>query len=126
MDRFLFGVFLLVVLLAVGLWSSFTMSDIHSNLCQTLSDAAEKTLEGDMEKGITLAKQAKQTWQMRWSRTAAMADHAPMDEIDGLFSQLEAYAEAKEATEFAALCGRLSQLVDAVGESHSLTWWNLL
>lgn len=126
MGRFLLGVGILVLFLVAGLWISYSMDSVHQTISQTLDDAAACSLNGDLAEGITLAGAAQQQWQRHWHGTAAVADHAPMDEIDGLFAQLETYGKAGHCETFAAYCARLSQLVSAMGEAHSLNWWNLL
>ena len=126
MGRFVLGVCLLAALLVLGIWTSSSMTDVHQTICQTLEDAAEKAVSGELNDAAALVQQAKQEWEQRWNRTATMADHEPMDEIDGLLAQLESFVQTDCQAEFAALCRRLSKLIDAVGEAHSLTWWNLL
>lgn len=126
MGRFWLGICILVLFLALGLWVAHAMDDVHQSIAGTLDQAAQETLNGDIESGIALAQQARKHWRSRWHGTASVADHAPMDEIDGLFSQLDAYSQADRPTDFAAYCARLSALVAAVGEAHTLTWWNLL
>jgi len=49
-----------------------------------------------------------------------------MDEIDSLFAQLEVFRQAGLWGDFSACCRRLSRLIEAMAEAHSLTWWNLL
>ena len=126
MGRFWLGVGILVIFLAGGLWVSHTMDDVHQSIGSTLDAAAEYALDGDLESGFSLAQQARSNWQANWNWVATVADHEPMDEIDGLFSQLDAYRQSQRSIDFAACCARLSALVVAVGEAHSLTWWNLL
>lgn len=126
MGRFWLGVCLLAVLLALGLWINLKMTNMQQSISQTLEEAAKQTMDGDFSAGISLAKQAKDAWEIHWRGTASVADHAPMDEIDGLFAQLAVYAKAGQSGDFAAVCSRLAQLADAIGEAHSLTWWNLL
>ncbi len=126
MRRFLLGAGLLALLLALGLWISFSMNRLHRTISQTLTEAAQLTLSGELDAGHDLAQGAQQVWDSHWHSTASVADHAPMDEIDGLFAQLETYAQAGQTAAFAANCTRLATLIEAVGEAHSLTWWNLL
>jgi hypothetical protein len=126
MGRFWLGIGILVIFLVLGLWVTYAMDQVHGEIAQTLDEAAAQTLEGDLVEGIALVNQAKGKWQSHWRGTASVADHAPMDEIDGLFAQLEAYGQAEQAVDFATYCARLSNLVAAMGEAHSLTWWNLL
>lgn len=126
MARVWLGIGLLVLFLVLGLWTGCTMEDMHTSIAQTLETAVAQTLEGDADNGLALARQAYADWQSRRHSTASMADHASMDDIDGLFAQTFCYAEAGNFTEFAAHCAQLARLVTAMGEAHTLTWWNLL
>jgi hypothetical protein len=49
-----------------------------------------------------------------------------MDEIDSAFAQLTYYIQQENRDQFPALCARLAELVDAMADSHRLTWWTLL
>ena len=126
MNRFWLGIGILAIFLGLGLWTSRTMDDLHTQLSETLELAAEELRTGETEKGFARAQQAQEKWQQQWHGVAAAADHAPMDEIDGLFAQMQIYGKAGAAIDAAACCARLSKLVAAVGEAHSLNWWNLL
>ena len=72
-----------------------------------------------------MAKQAKKEWENNWEKTACVADHGPMDEIDGLFAQMAYYAQT-DASLFGAGCARVRELVSAVSDGHQFTWWNFL
>lgn len=126
MRRFFLGVFLLLFFLFLGLWTAYATDYTSEAVSQTLTQAAEAVLAGDTEAGTQLVRKARQDWESHWKITAAVADHGPMDEIDGLFGQLEAFQKAGATADIAACCARLSKLVAAIGEAHSLTWWNLL
>ena len=126
MGRFWLGIVLIAVLFAAGIGVGSFMNATGSTICDTLDSAAETALSGDLQAATGLAKDAQNKWDSAWHRIAAMADHAPMDEIDGLFAQLNIYAETGAAGDFAAYCSRISQLIFAVGEAHSFNWWNLL
>ena len=126
MRRFWLGISLLSVLLVLGFWLSFTMSKMPQDVSKTLTEASELILAGDISGGISLAQQAQENWDFHWYGTASVADHAPMDDIDGLFAQLTAYGQAGQYGDFGSLCNRIAQLVEAVGEAHSLSWWNIL
>lgn len=126
MGRLLLGVAILLCFLCLGLWVSGTMENLHSELCDTLMEAADLALSGDLDAGAALAQNAKARWEACWNGVASLADHAPMDEIDSLFARLRFYASTGAAADFAAECSRIAKLADAVGEAHSFTWWNLL
>ena len=126
MGRLWIGIGILVLLLVLGLWISHVMDDVHVGIAETLKTAAEQALSGDLEAGMDTAQRAKVRWEDHWHGSAAVADHEPMDEIDGLLAQLECYGKANQPGDFAACCKRLALLVEAMSEAHSLTWWNLL
>lgn len=126
MKRFYLGLGILTVFLAMGLWFGFQMEGLHEELSQTLDQAAQTALAGDTTDAMALAVSAQAQWEKAWPKIAALADHSPMDEIDALFSQTLAYARAGSTADFITHCSRLARLVAAVGEAHTLTWWNLL
>lgn len=125
MGRFLGGVGILLACLALGIWVGVVMDARHESISQTLRQAADESMSGNLEQGIALAEEAQQQWDKHWHSSAALADHAPMDEIDSLFAQLQIYGLAGQTVDFASFCTRLAKLVSAMGETHSLTWWNL-
>lgn len=126
MGRLWLGVMLLILLLLLGLWVSAATADIHRPLAESLRQAGEAALSGDWEAAQARAQDAYTRWERTWQLTASIADHTPMDEIDGLFAQLPVYARMREAEDFSATCAELSRRVRAMGDAHSLTWWNLL
>ena len=126
MRRFWLGIGILVLFFALGLWVAHAMDNVHQEIASLLDQSAELVLEDDPTEGVVLAQAAQQLWQDHWHGTASAADHAPMDEIDGLFAQLDIFRKAGRYGEFAANCARIANLVAAVGEAHSLSWWNLL
>ena len=124
--RFYLGLGILVVFLVLGLLVSWGMKAVTRPVSEKLEKAAEEVLSGNMEQGVTLVQQAKEIWQSGWNTMALAADHSPMDEIDGLFAQIEYFAQGKNQTELGACCVRVAELVEAVSEAHALTWWNLI
>lgn len=126
MKRFLLGIAILAVFLGLGLWTWQVMDHLHMDISQTLEQAAAQVLAGQTEQGISLALQAHERWQKNWHLTAFLADHAPMDEIDALFAQALCYADTGNTADFVSHCAQLAMLVEAVGEAHALSWWNLL
>lgn len=120
------GVLILTLLLGLTLGISWAMNAIHSPMQQSLEQAADAALAGDLSRARQLGQQANSRWERFRKAIATVADHSPMDEIDKLFSQMQAYAEAEEDTEFAACCVQLARLVKGMADAHILTWWNLL
>ena len=126
MKRLWIGLGILLLLLALGIGVTKGMETIHTPICEQLRRAEAAAAEQDWAEADALSDAARQRWQT-WHRfTAAFADHVPMDEIDSLFAELAVYARARDKDHFCAICAQLSQLVRAMAESHSPTWWNLL
>lgn len=126
MKRFWVGVGLLAVLMGIGVITAVSMRYVHAPVAELLSRASRAALTEDWEKAEALSKEAMEQWQQHWHATAALADHEPMEEIDSLFAELEVYLETKEDVHFAACCRNLSTLAKAVGEAHTINWWNLM
>lgn len=124
--RFYLGVVLLVLFLVLGLVTAYAMKTTGEPVVQALEQAKHAILAGEPEEGIRLAQQAKQAWKRGWKGIASVADHTPMEEIDGLFAQLQYYADAGNTQRLGSCCARLVQLVKAVSDDHRLTWWNIL
>lgn len=126
MNRFRIGAVMLLVLLAAGLWAQSRTARMAAPVTQALERAQHSALDGDWETADAMASAAFQRWQDSWRQTAALADHQPMEDIDGLMAQLPVYAAGREPLEFAALCADLSRRVTAVADAHALHWWNIL
>ena len=101
------------------------MADFHEPLADRLDQAAQTAQTGSLSQALSMIHDAKQEWEDHWGRVAVLADHNPMDEIDGLFAQLEQYAIAGDVSNFSACCGYLRSLISATAEAHALRWHNL-
>ncbi len=126
MKRFYFGVVLMLVLLVMSVSLTFCFHRIHAPLADTLVNAAHQALEGNWEQAKELALDARVRWDTYRDFTAAVADHEPMEEMEGLFYQLEVYTNLDLQGQFAAICVQLSQMAAAMEESQILAWWTLL
>lgn len=126
MTRGWFGMAILIVFLALGFVTAGVMDNAHIPTEKLLAQAAEKTLDGDFEEGVTLGLEAKSRWDRHWNGTATVADHSPMDDVDALFAEMEVYAQAEEKPHFAACCQELSQRIQAMAGAHRFSWWNVL
>ena len=126
MKRLWIGLGVLAVLLAMGLWVSAAMEWTHVVMVQQLQQASRAAMAEDWPAALEAAQQAQGHWNKHRRWIAAFADHTPMDEIEGSFAEMEVYAQDREKQHFAATCARLAQLAEAMGESHAVSWWNLL
>lgn len=126
MVRGWFGLAILVAFLLLGFLTAGVMDKAHIPTEQLLAQAAEKTLAGDFDGAVALGMEAKSRWNKHWNGTATVADHAPMDDVDALFAEMEIYAATEEKPHFAAVCRELSQRIQAVSTAHRFSWWNIL
>ena len=126
MKRIWIGIVLLASLLGIGFWISGFMDQAHSPVARDIRQAGELALEEQWSTAQAFAKRGQTQWKEKWPVTAAIADHEPMDEIDALFSQLDAYAKAEEEVAYSAVCAHLASLLEAISQSHSFNWWNLM
>lgn len=126
MKRCIVGAGLLIVLLSGGILSSAWLGRSLEALPPMLEQAAEAAEEGGWNRASQLADRAEQRWQELWKITAVFVDHTPMEQIDALFAQLTVCEEGQFRPDFGRLCVRLARELEALSETHSPTWWNLL
>lgn len=126
MKRIWIGIGLLIGLLVGGIWSAKFMEDNQRLCAGDLRRASGLVLEEDWPLAEALTKRAEDRWEKKRHVTASLADHGQMDEIDGFFARLKVYGAAHDAVSYSGTCAHLAQLMEALGESHSFLWWNLL
>ena len=126
MKRSILGFGLLLALLVLGLFTSGRMEKRHAPIQAALDAAADSVAEENWRGAGILLQEAKTRWERGWRADAALADHAPMEEIDALFAQVEVYAAARGEAEFAAGCAELSRRMEAMANAHGAQWWNVL
>lgn len=126
MKRLWLGVGILVGLLLLGFLTTWFMVWIHEPLGAELAKAEELARTGDWEEAVKVAHQARQRWEHYRSISAAVTDHAPMEQIDALFLELETYIQQREQVHFCAVCAQLSGWVEAVADAQRITWWSVL
>ena len=126
MKRIWIGITVLAVLLASGCAVTYFMERCHRPISEHLAQAAEAALAEDWPRAEELANQAQEKWQRCRDFTAAFADHSVLDEAESLLGEIAVYAAARESLSFAATCSHLSRLAEAIAQSHSPLWQNLL
>ena len=124
--RFVLGIVLLVLVLALCLATTLGMKAIHAPAETTLAKATQLALDGNMDAAISLAMDAYSRWQKYQKLTAVFADHSPMDDTERLFRQMLVYAQTKEVPHFAACCNELSAMLKAMYEAHGFSLKNIL
>ena len=120
MKRMWIGVALLAVLLVSSLLAAEFMEKAHGPI------ASDLELEGSWGRAEALTARARKSWDKHRFLTAAFADHGPMEEIDAQFAKIEAFAAERNRIDFCAGCAYLARILEALGESHSLNFRNLM
>ena len=126
MKRFIIGLITLSLLFAIGLFVAFTTDRMYAPVIDLLEQAADTALNGSFEDAVSKAQEAKYIWQKHKEKTATVADHTPMEEIDRLFTEAEIYAGSEEKPHFAACCAQLASAVQNMADAHAMNLWNLL
>jgi hypothetical protein len=126
MKRSWMGFVLLVLLLSGSLLVTRQMVRIHDPIGEDLREAARCALEEDWDRADAFFRKAEDSWE-RWEHfRGCVADHNPVEEIDGDFEILKVFCHTRDRVAFAGGCRELARKVTAVGEAHQLVWWNLL
>ena len=123
--RFYLGIGILCLLLILGVLASFWVDNINRQITAPLEQAEAAIRSGMIPQAKVLAQQASDIWQKCRHRLAAVADHAVMEEIDSVFSQIIYYMDSSQAS-FGASCAKIRQLITSLSDTHRLTWWNVL
>lgn len=126
MSRIRVGIGILGILLVLSVVAAVMMQNTHPRIAQLLDAAAFQAEAGNWPEAQAAAEEASVLWEKTRLLTAALADHSPMDDMDGLFAELRTYALLEEIPHFAAVCRHLSRLAQSMGENHGLLWWNIL
>ena len=126
MKRMWIGVGLLAAVLIIGIWASNRMEEVHQEIAKDLDRAAQCALKEDWDKALALSARAEKTWEKNRVLTAIFSDHAPIENAESLFAQLKISAQAESVESFATACAALASQLEALGESHRFTLWNLL
>ena len=125
MKRIWFGVVLLILMLVLGLISSTFMKETWLKQSENLNRAAILASDGDWINARNLLAEAQAEWEEKQLLLAVLCQHEPIEQIDGLFAQLEVFSESRRTASFSSTCVFLSKLIDSLGRSHNLNLKNL-
>ena len=125
MKRIWFGVVLLILMLVLGLISSTFMKETWLKQSENLNRAAILASDGDWVNARNLLAEAQAEWEEKQLLLAVLCQHEPIEQIDGLFAQLEVFSESRRTASFSSTCVFLSKLIDSLGRSHNLNLKNL-
>ncbi len=126
MKRSWFGLSLLLLILISALAVTWAMGALHKPIARDLELAAESALRENWDSAMALAEAAEAHWAKWDSLRRCFADHSPIEDIESNFVRLGAYGAEEETAEFAAACRELARKVEAMGDAHGLSLWNVL
>lgn len=126
MNRLWIGVGILVILLVMGIGLLWGSRVFFEELSQEVEQAGELALSGNWQAAGEKAAKSREKWEHWRKFWSSFTDHEPVEQVQALFSQLELYEKQRLEVDFAAVCLNLSQLAEAIDESHSLRWWSVL
>ena len=125
MNKLWVAIIVLAVLLGTGIGSAYFMRTVHEELTNRLEQASALA-QSDWEEAKALAGSARAKWEKYEHLIAALADHEPLEQLNGMFAELEVCQQQEDKACFAVVCVRIASLAEMLGESHSPCWWNLL
>ena len=120
------GVCLLAVLLLLCIGSTLAMEWIHAPIAHQLEDASKAALAGHWQEARILAAGAKNRWEQYRTFVACITDHEVLESADAQFARLKVLEQTRESTAFAAGCGELSAVFDALADMQDLSLQNLM
>ena len=126
MKRCWFGAGLLAVFLLSGLLTSRWAKDCYGEITESVARAETAFARENWDMAERMTEGARDRWEEYWRLSASITDHSPMEQVDSLFDQLDNYTRGRDAIGCMGLCAQLRNALEAIAESHSLTWWNLM
>ena len=120
MSRFRIGMGLLAVLLGVSLWAQSRMKAIQAPIAGQITQAEALAAGGSWPQAAAAVTRAREGWEESRTFVAALADHQPMEDIESLFTALEAYGQERDSSEFRAACRELARRIRAMEEAQKL------
>lgn len=126
MNKLWIGIGLLMFLLVGGIGLLWGSSVFFGNFSESVEEAGALALAGDWSGAAREMETTQEKWEIYRHFWASFTDHAPVEQMQALFSQLELYKERQLEVEFASACRALSHVVQAIEETHGLRWWSVL
>ena len=126
MSRLWIGIALLVILPVAGIGILWGNVAFFGSLSQEVADCETAALSENWTLTAQKTDACREKWEKYSHFWASVTDHAPIEQVNALFSQLKLYEQRQETVEFAACCRALAAELEAIRESHSLTWWSIL
>lgn len=126
MKHFYLGLGILMIILALGIIALGLIDRDLGKTADALERAFEASCQGDYDAAQTWAKSARQDWERGYGLTASLVDHAPLDEVNRIFFQMEASCAFGKWDEFARACRELMSLIGGIADREKPLYYNIL
>ena len=126
MKRGIFGICLLIGLLALGIAAMLTAKHQLTPIEEDLGQVSQAALHGDWQKTAALTGKARAAWEDCRDLFSCFAQQEEIHEIDRLYDQLEIYAVAGEKRLCSSIAAQLRNLTKELQEDQLLNLPHLL
>lgn len=126
MNRLWIGIVILFLLLGLGVGLVWGSGAFFGSLAREMEACGAAALAENWVLASEKATQCRNKWETYAHFWASFTDHAPIEQVQLLFSQLKLYENQRLPVEFAVCCRSLAREAEAIEESHSLAWWSIL
>ena len=120
------GLGILAALLLGGIWMGNTLERAHEQQIRDLDQARVAAEAGNWNLAEAHLTRAKKEWDEKRNISGTLYRQDPLDQIDGLFVQLESSAAIRDRAGFCGNCALLARSLQNLPQSHSFHWRNLL
>ena len=120
------GLGILAALLLGGIWMGNTLERAHEQQIRDLDQARVAAEAGNWNLAEAHLTRAKKEWNEKRNISGTLYRQDPLDQIDGLFVQLESSAAIRDRAGFCENCALLARSLQNLPQSHSFHWRNLL
>ncbi len=120
-----FGLFLLVITLALCLVSLHALGGIIAGTEAGLVRAHELAGAGDYPAAADAVRSAERQWQSHELFLGAVLRHSESDELQFLFARLPAYADSDNTAEFQASCLELREHLRHILDTEQAHLYNI-
>ncbi len=123
MKHLILGIAVLAVLLVLCLGATWTLDRTAEQVASLLESAWSSET---MEEAASQVAAAKKIWEEHRGLSASLVDHDRLEDVEEGFSDLQAWLQQEEKSEFVRTCLALAQQVRTMAESEKPYYYNIL
>lgn len=119
------GLGILGLLFFGGIWMGNELEQAHGQQIRDLEQARTAAMEENWSRAEAHLTRARKQWEGRRNISGVLYRQDPLDQIDGLFAQLESFSACRDRMSFCSSCALLARNLQNLPETHSFHWRNL-